>query len=203
MANRKKLGELIQGRRNREDGFTILELLVVIGVIGILAAVAIPVFTVQRKKGSDAAIRSDLQSVAQTYIGWQSTGKKNKDFWAASGQKTAMVVTDPAHPTMLDANNWNDSVPDYMVKVSKASSVEIVVRTTNREGAFCLVATNANSNWNYSPGSGMQSEYNKALYFDMEAGGVKEMSELVKLRASGALLACDEYVTKYQAAGGI
>lgn len=205
MTNPYKLGDVIQ-EDTREDGFTILELLTVIFIIGILAAVAIPVFTVQRKKAADASIRSDLQSVAQTYIGWQATGKNNKDFWAVSKvggiSQTSMVVTDPNYPTTLPAENWNIAVPDYQVKVSKGNTIELVVRATNREGAFCLVATSPRSQWNYVPGSAMQIDYNKALYFDMEAGGVKTMAELVTLRSSGALLACDNYVQVYQAAGG-
>lgn len=189
--------------RKREDGFTILELLVVIGVIGILAAVSIPVFSIQRAKAADASVRSDLQSVAQTYIGWQATGKTNKNFYTVSSNQVAMVVTAPGSPSTLSATNWNDVVPEYPVKMSRNNSVEIVVRTTNREGAFCLAATGAGSQWNYVPGSGQQAQYNKYLFFDMEAGGVKTMSELVTLKASGALLACREYVDAYQTAGGI
>ena len=41
-----------------------IELLVVIIIIGILAAIAIPVFLQQRKKGYDAAIKSDLVAAA-------------------------------------------------------------------------------------------------------------------------------------------
>ncbi len=49
---------------DREAGFTLIELLVVIIIIGILAAIAIPVFLNQRKKGVDASIKSDLRTVA-------------------------------------------------------------------------------------------------------------------------------------------
>jgi type IV pilus assembly protein PilA len=51
-------------RRSEDHGFTLIELLVVILIIGILAAIAIPVFLNQRQKGYDAAAKSDLRDLA-------------------------------------------------------------------------------------------------------------------------------------------
>jgi type IV pilus assembly protein PilA len=54
-----------------EEGFTLIELLVVIIIIGILAAIAIPVFLNQRQKGYDSQAKSDLRNMAtlqETYL---------------------------------------------------------------------------------------------------------------------------------------
>jgi type IV pilus assembly protein PilA len=52
-------------RRGRPDaGFTLIELLVVILVIGLLCAIALPVFLGQRAKGQDADAKSNVRSMA-------------------------------------------------------------------------------------------------------------------------------------------
>ena len=71
------LARLNERMNREEEGFTLIELLVVIIIIGILAAIAIPVFLSQRQKGYEASMKTDLRTVAQEV---ESQNVNNQDY---------------------------------------------------------------------------------------------------------------------------
>jgi type IV pilus assembly protein PilA len=78
-----------------DAGFTLIELLVVMLVVGVLAAIAIPVFLSQRAKAHDTSTKADVSNVGKEIATYfvEGTGMLSLDFTTAPG---SVVIADGA-----------------------------------------------------------------------------------------------------------
>ena len=122
-ALRARLSDSDCRERADDTGFTLIELLVVIIIIGILAAIAIPAFMAQKKRGYDASIKSDLRTV--------------------SNELETYYTEYDAYPLVLEGVSWSgpsivlDGDP---VKLSGQNTIRIHFNAA--ADAYCLVGTN-------------------------------------------------------------
>ena len=96
--------------KHKQAGFTIVELLIVIVVIGILAAITIVSYSGIQNRGYDVTIQSDLRNLANKIMMYQAEFSKYPESGSKSGDSTRFAnlgnfrVSKGAYDTVGDSN---------------------------------------------------------------------------------------------------
>lgn len=109
--------------KRKQSGFTIVELLIVIVVIGILAAIVITTFTGVQKKGRDADRKSDINAIysqVEVYFAqnakYPTLANLNDDSWRNTNVKglTDDAITAPGGTDALVASGAATTNYEYV-----------------------------------------------------------------------------------------
>jgi type IV pilus assembly protein PilA len=134
--------------KEKDQGFTLIELLVVIVIIGILAAIAIPIFLNQRKKGVDAGLKSDLKSAATSI-----------ETWNVDNPSTA--VTDATGLTVNATTPGSGPLADF--SISKGNT--LILKAGTDLGSYKMCA--------YNSGASDATSSTSAMLYDSASGGLQ------------------------------
>src|SRR4051794_508729 len=123
------IARIRKAMEEKDEGFTLIELLVVIIIIGILAAIAIPVFLNQRKKAVDASIKSDLRTVANELETFYTDWQQYPDAFNGGSASGANSVTIPA-------NSGGVANVATEIKLSPGNIIKVIVDGTHQTYAI-------------------------------------------------------------------
>jgi type II secretion system protein G len=131
-------------RAQSESGFTLVELLVVMLILGLLAAIAVPTFFNQRDKAKDADAKVSVRT-AETAMETYATDNGGNYTGADATKLHAIEATLPASGAQAPAITYPGSGALYKVTVSSTNTPNTFSITRMDDGTKTLTCTVAAS----------------------------------------------------------